>query len=237
MEVQVLGSGTEGGGGGFDSVARLAEKEDVTVPLPCIVARSCWKLSFKGMVKTPETRIVAEVVLSASRPSILNVAVPVVAEVFWKSNGDCAGVHTWPAAAGVAVQPDDPSIPGSRRVRVIEMFGATAKFIKSGTFIAPGGLVISSIEPVLPAKAEKPPCWELDGELMENWWLAPKAMPPVVRLTVPVMFRTPVIKDAWAVIGIIKNARKLMVFFKVPPSRSRAANLWAIMWRGFRKRR
>jgi hypothetical protein len=36
MEVQVLGSGTEGGGGGgFDDwVARLPEKEDVKVPLP-----------------------------------------------------------------------------------------------------------------------------------------------------------------------------------------------------------
>jgi hypothetical protein len=47
-------------------------------------------------------------------------------------------------------------------------------------------------------------------------------MPPVDRLAVPVIFRTPVIKDALAVRDIIMNAIKLIVailFIRVPPSR------------------
>jgi hypothetical protein len=165
MNPQVLGSGTDGGGGGGgggdDSVARLAEKEEVTVPLDPIVASNCWKLWFKGIVKTPETATVVFVRLSTSRPEMSNVAVPVLADVFWKSNGDPLGVHTWAPAAGLAEQPADPSIPGSRKVSVIVMFGAMENTIKFGTSRAPGasgGFVISAMIPVDPARDVKPPC-------------------------------------------------------------------------------
>jgi hypothetical protein len=223
MEVQVLGSGTDGGGGGGgdDSVARLPEKEVVTVPS----VSNCWKLSFKGIVKTPEIAMVLPVRLSCSTPDRLNVAVAVVADVFWKSNGDCvgtSGVHTWPPAAGLAEQPGVPSIPGSRSVSVIAMFGAAENVIKAGTFRDPGGLVISAIVPVVPSRAMKLPCWELAGELIENRWLAPKAMLPGKRLAVPVIFRTPVSRSALAVRGISMNAIKLIIailFVKVPPMR------------------
>jgi hypothetical protein len=164
MSVQVLGSGTDGGGGGDDSVAKFAEKELVTVPPDPIVANNCWKLSFKGIVKTPETATVLPVKLSTSRPEMLNAAVAVLADVFWKSNGDCPrtlGVHTWPAAAGLAEQPAAPSIPGSRKVRVIEMFGTAANVMKSGTSKDPGasgGFVILEMVPAVPARAINPPC-------------------------------------------------------------------------------
>jgi len=216
MDVQVPGSGTDeggGGGGGVDSVARDPEKEVVTVP----PASNCWKLSFKGIVKIPETAMVSPVELSTSRPEMSNVAVAVVAEVFWKSNGDCAGefgVHTCPPTAGLAEQPSAPSIPGSRNVRVIVMFGAAEKVMKSGTSRAPvasGGLAMFAIVPVVPARVMKLPCWELAGEFTVNTLPVPKAMLPVDRLAVPVTFRTPVIRDALAVREIIMSATKLMV--------------------------
>jgi hypothetical protein len=223
MDVQVLGSGMDdgGGGGGDDSVARLAEKEVVTVPLDPIVVSNCWKLSFKGMVKTPETAIVLPKV-SFSRPEISNVAVPVVADVFWKSKGDWAGVHTCPPAAGVEEQPADPSIPGSSIVSAIVMFGAEENVINSGTFRDPGGFVMSMIIPFVPARDTKPPCWELPGEFIENTLPVPKAMPPADKLAVPVIFRTPVMIDALAVHGIIMNAIKLIAaifLVKIPTSR------------------
>jgi RNAse (barnase) inhibitor barstar len=65
-------------------------------------------------------------------------------------------------------------------------------------------------------------------------------MPPVDRLAVPVIFRTPVIKDALAVWDIIMNAIKLIVailFIRVPPSRKlRFRNFRKIMYRACRKR-
>jgi hypothetical protein len=225
MEVQVLGSGTAGGGGGGgdDSVSRDAEKEVVTVPPEPRVDSSCWKLSFKGVVKTPSIAIVVLVKTSASRPEMMNVAVPVLADVFWKSNGDPLGVHTWPPAAGLAEQPAVPSIPGSRNVSVIVMFGAELNVIKSGTSrepVASGGFVISLIIPVEPARAMKSPCWALAGEFMANTSPVPKAMLPVDRLAVPVIFRTPVSRSPLAVRGIIMNATKLIVamrLVRVPP--------------------
>jgi hypothetical protein len=207
-----LGSGTDdgGGGGGDDSVARLPEKEDVNVPPGPTVDSNVWKLSFKGIVKTPETAMLVDVKLSTSRPEMLNVAVAVVADVSWKSNGDCIGVQTWPPAGGVAMQPAAPSIPGSRRVRVIVMFGALVNVINATMFRDPGGFVMSSIVPVVPARDVKLPCWELAGEFIEKT-LVPKPMPAFDSFTVPVIFRTPVIKDALAVRGIIMNAIKLIV--------------------------
>src|SRR5579872_6062305 len=116
------------------------------------------------------------------------------------------------------------------------MFGAALNVIKSVTFRDPVGLVISAIFPVVPSRAMKLPCWELAGEFTENTLPVPKAMLPVDRFAVPVIFRTPVIIDALAVSGIIMNATKLIVailFVKISPTRKiRFRNLWEIMRRG-----
>jgi hypothetical protein len=203
-------------------VENCAEKEVVIVPpvgggAPSTTASKSWKLIFeKGVVKVPVIGTVLPVKVSISVPKTSKEAVELVADVFSRLKGDSAGtlgVHSCPAAGGVSEQPAAPSIPGSRIVIVIEMFGAAANVIKSVTGVASGpvasgGFVIFWIVPDVPSKRVKPPCCVLAGLFIEKV-LPVKAMLPKDISAVPVKFRTPVITSALPAAGMLTRAKKL----------------------------
>lgn len=129
---KVPGSGT----GGTDevSVAKLAEKEESTVPPAARAASTVWKSLGRDKVNNPITGILSSEIVSTSDPKIENEAIELVAVRLTRLNGDrdgTLGVHTCPPVGG-AVQSVAPLTPASSSVNVKLMFGATENVIKSG---------------------------------------------------------------------------------------------------------
>ena len=129
----IVNSASVPGSGIAEPVENCPVKEVVTVSPAWTDASNCWKVwSVNGVVNAPVIGIVVPVALSTSTPRILNEAAEAVADVSARLNGDrlgTFGVHISPAAATAAEQPADPSIPGIRNVKVMEILGAAAKVI------------------------------------------------------------------------------------------------------------
>jgi len=202
--------------------ANCAEKGVVIVSPASTSDNNCWKfMVVNGVVKVPTTGMKwPGLRLSASNPSIVKEAVEVEVDVFCKLNGDWSGrsgVHSWLVAGMGFEQPAAPSTPALRSVNVKLMFGAMANVIKSDTggklpggVVTSGGFVISSMVPVVPFNAIKPPCCDEAGEFIRKSPSTNETAPRDI-LAVPVIFSTPVMKLACAAKGMPTIAKTLSV--------------------------